>query len=139
MATKSSTTHTVYVTIRRAAVSRVSPSLVKARVIPGEVMVRPGDVINFVSLDTDLVLFVPRKDLFDHNSIQSSYFTQTLTIKTPGDIVTINPAYSLLHPFPLWRTKGKRHRLEMIEYIVYCPAINDFAEGGSSPRIIIDE
>jgi len=141
MEVPASVEHTIYVTIRHKAVRELSASAAKARVIPSELIVRRGDTLKFVSRDSDLVVIISRKDLLTGPSVISKKTYQKVKIKKSGntETITINPAYvgKTSRSVQIW-IKGTKE-LEIVEYTVFCEGIQVFAEGGSSPRIIIDE
>lgn len=89
---------------------------------PGHQYVHAGETIQFAPRNTDVIIFIPNaKDLFV--GIDNDYIVITLTVNDPP------PTFTIKH------VKNKR----VFPYAVYCKSGNGFAEGGSSPEIIIED
>ena len=91
-------------------------------VCPGTIHMKTTDSLKLIFPDLGGLLFIPKSYLFMENSgpIELLIDTKGITEKT----FTINPEVTERVDTP---------------YAFYCAGINDFAEGNSSPRIIIEE
>lgn len=88
---------------------------------PGKQHVKKSDTVMFMAQGTNSVIFIPNANqLFD---ISSNSLTIELKSGNQTQSYTISENVTIGDDFP---------------YAVYCDEDNDFAEGGSSPRIIID-
>jgi len=83
------------------------------KVVPGLLQVQPGDDVTFKALNGDVKIWFPVKDLFGVDSLE-------LKKKVPQPL-TVQQVNSDEYP-----------------YSAYCVTTGTFAEGGSSPIIIIE-
>ena len=89
---------------------------------PGHQYVHADDTIQFAPRNTDVIIFIPNaKDLFV--GIDKDYLIIPLAMNDPP------PAFTIKH------VKNRR----IFPYAVYCKSGNDFAEGGTSPGIIVED
>ena len=89
---------------------------------PCHTYVHADDTIQFAPRNTDVIIFIPNaKDLFV--GIDTDYHIIKLAMNDQL------PAFTIKH------VKNKR----IFPYAVYCKRGNDFAEGGSSPEIIVED
>jgi len=93
----------------------------KSLVIPGEIHVKRGDGVRFNAVNTDISLFMPRKDILESSE---SHSIRIRSIKS-GHSKTLKVRLDS-HP-------------DTYTYGVYCKENNDFAEGNSSPKMIVEE
>jgi hypothetical protein len=83
------------------------------KVVPGLLQVQPGDDVTFKALNGDVKIWFPVKDLFGVDSLQLKRGApQTLTVQKKDS--------------------------DEYPYSPYCLTTGTFAEGGSSPIIIIE-
>jgi len=88
---------------------------------PGKQHVKKSDTVMFLAQGTNSVIFIPNANqLFD---VASDSLTIELKSGNQTGSYTVSNNVASGDDFP---------------YAVYCDGDNDFAEGGSSPRIIID-
>lgn len=88
---------------------------------PGHQYVHGEDTIQFAPRNTDTIIFIPNaKDLFV--DIDDDYIVIPLAVNDPPQTFTIKHA------------ENKR----IFPYAVYCKRGNGFAEGGTSPAIIVE-
>ena len=89
---------------------------------PGHQYVDPGDTIQFAPRNTDVKIFIPNStDLFEGKS--EEYLVLEISKK------------ELSEPF-IVKDIGDED-VKIFPYAVYCKEGNNFAEGGTSPAIII--
>lgn len=87
---------------------------------PGHLYARPGDTIQFVPRNTGVTIYIPNA-----NQLFAGLSQDDLIIRLdPGQ-----PS----QPYSISYTDNRR-----FPYAVYCHDGNDFAEGGTSPAVIID-
>jgi len=83
------------------------------KVVPGLLQVQPGDDVTFKALNGDVKIWFPVKSLFGVDAVQlKQKVPQTLTVQKVGS--------------------------DEYPYSAYCQTTGTFAEGGSSPIIIIE-
>lgn len=93
--------------------NRNSHELKRSYVVPGHITLEHGDKVTWRAGETDIVMYFPEKRLFDAEKIVvEAGTTKTEPVRKEVDRGT----------YP---------------YAVYTEKINDFAEGGSMPRMTI--
>ena len=89
---------------------------------PGRLFVMPGDDVKFTTKNTGVTIWIPNaKELF---GIGAEYFLFDIERDGESKILTVSEGLA----------KGREY-----PYAVYCRDGNDFAEGNTAPRMIIEE
>lgn len=110
----------------------------KSVVVPGYVIVKPGDTVEFKTIGDSVTVIIPDKDVSEERA-------DTFDIG-PGktnDLLVMKTAYdqakqkSEADRQKFWRETKKLPRV--VPYVVYSHKARDFAEGGSVPVLLIDE
>jgi hypothetical protein len=95
----------------------------KGNVVPSPIFLKQGESFQFLSVNSNVTLFFPNLSIFDkgHEVIRL----------VPRDSVTVKIT-SQIDPAILERSR-------YFPYAVFCDNANDFAEGNSSPSMIIED
>jgi len=89
---------------------------------PGHQYVRAGDTIQFAPRNTDVIIIVPNADQLFQGQ-KNNYLVLPLAEN------------QLSQPFTIKAAENQN----VFPYAVYCRSGNGFAEGGSSPEIIVED
>lgn len=98
----------------------------KGRVEPGHLVVKPHDTLEFVTINTDASFFFPDPGVVAavRKGVNPRF----------GDLKLKPAKTSAPMVFEVIKETGGVH-----PFAVFCAATNDFAEGHSSPMMIIDD